>query len=86
MFESDQFIAFYVLCLGRDRHVSKVKDLSEEGLPSGPLDHVVFREQEKAESEGHQEDQLQQVHPDCVQDNLEERRLRGSNLRLALLC
>lgn len=52
---SEQFVAFDELCLRGHRYFTEVKDLSEERLSGGPLDHLFFGEEEEAEGESHKE-------------------------------
>ena len=75
-FDSDQLIALDELCLCCDRYVSEVENFAEERLASRPLYHLFFREEQKAAGERHQEDQLEQVDPSPMQNDLDEGFLR----------
>ena len=71
-FDSDQLIALDELCLCCDRYVSEVENFAEERLAGRPLHHLFFREEQKAASERHQEDQLEEVEPSPVQNDLDK--------------
>jgi len=69
---SNQFVALEELGLRGNRYVSEVENFAEERFAGRPLHHFFFREEQKAASESHQEDQLEKVDPSSVQDNLYE--------------
>ena len=75
-FDSDQLIALDELGLCCDRYVSEVENFPEERLAGRPLYHLFFREEQKAAGERHQEDQLEQVDPSPMQNDLDEGFLR----------
>ena len=75
-FNSYQLIALDELCLSCDRYVSEVENFPEERFAGRPLYYLFFREEQKAAGERHQEDQLEQVDPSPMQNDLDEGLLR----------